>query len=317
MFRTLGALLLVTVFFNVSISNAQVKRPSDNVVAEQSRFRNQYSIVLGGTVARGNTPAKETKNTNGNILEWNSGMDSVAVQYGQSEADGVWRLTEIDSSLIDVETVRSTNSADAVIKKVPSFRSVTTSFNENGVRSKTSCDGNSVDTVQCVTASRKFCHRFQVESKTFGKKLGLDKMNAETTKKLSDMGRQCSEYASFLDNTLDPNITISGRERADRDEAMVEGDLNAIRAMKAALTRKDLGGVKLKGLNDRFGSDQAVGANTSGMKNRFERLREVRNDFRALSDLAVMCTDIEFSKSVDSWDDQSEKERSKLKRTTR
>ncbi len=317
MFRFLWAFLPVAVFFNVSNSNAQEKRPSDGAVTGQSRFNSRYSVLLGGPVARANSPAKETKNANGNILEWNNGMDTVAVQYGKSESDGIWRLTELDSDLVEIEVARSTNSEEAILKKVPSFRAITTSFSADGVRSKTLCDGNSVDTVQCVTATRKFCHRFREESKTFGKKLGVGKMDGEAARKLTDLGRQCSEYANFLDNTLDPNLTINGRERANRDEAMIEGDLNAIRAMKSALTRKDLNSVKMKGLNDRFGSDESVGATTTGMKNRFERLREVRGDFRALSELAVMCTDVEFSKSAESWDDQSEKERSKVKKTVR
>jgi len=275
--------LLVTAALTVTLTtgkaHAQKSSPNGSVVQSEITHPSHFSFLLGGIAPKGERQHKLTKNDRGNIYEWSQQNQTIVAQFGPATnvKGDVWRLSEIESTYDPVE-------------KKSELTGVTTSFYPHGVRSKTRCSGASEETAQCVTASRKFCETFKARNKP----LGIQITDEGTRENILRMGRECSAYADYLNQTLDPVKLLNGAERGERDENVVKSDLAALKDLKTSATAKAVNGFELKGLNDWFGADDKVGASTTGMKNRADRLKQAGSDFRALSHLAAMCSETTF-----------------------
>lgn len=269
------------VFFIAFVSQAQTQAGSPNTTVVQSEIqhRNNFSFILGGIAPKGDRAHKLTRDPKGNIYEWSKPTETVVAQFGRATdiTGEVWRLSEIEVSK-EVGSQKET------------FSGVTTTFYKHGVRSKTKCSGPPAETAQCVTASRKFCETFKARNKP----LGIRITDEGTKENILRMGRECSDYADYLNLTLDPNKILNGSERSDRDENVVKADLAALREFKGSATTDAVRKLKLDGFDDWFGSDDKVGASTTGMKNRGDRLKQAGTDFKVLSELAAMCAETTF-----------------------
>lgn len=270
-------------------------------ISDAGRFR----VVLEGISPSPQYQIQPKKTDIGSVFEWTRDLDTVAAHYGASKDDGIWRLTEVRSNLDELTKKRR-------------FLAITTSFSKNGVRSKTNCEGLVTEPIQCVTATRKFCHKFKESAGKGDEALGAIKLNfsdEKATAKIRALGLQCSNYAAFLDRTLNPNNTLESPERAERDD-VIRGDISTIQAVKKNTSRGDLG--KLKGLDDNWSPLEDVGVSTTGMKNRAARLRAVSSDFRALSTLATMCAETGFAAVDGAWElNSGGQTKSKPKTTTK
>lgn len=277
--RTTLLAAFVAATFSGTKAHAQKSAPNGTVVQSEISHPSYFSFLLGGIAPKGDRQHKLTKSDNGDIYEWSNSNQSVVAQFGPA-ADikgDVWRLSEMEYTY-DPE------------RKKSELVGITTSFYRHGVRSKTRCSGASEETAECVTASRKFCETFKARNKP----LGIQITDEGTRENILRMGRECSAYADYLNQTLDPAKLLNGTERSERDQNVVKSDLAALRDLKTAATAKSVNGFNLKGMNDWFGAEDKVGASTTGMKNRADRLKQAGSDFRALSHLAAMCSETTF-----------------------
>lgn len=270
---TFALLLAVFSFSNVSFSNAANNGPTAEMVNNEIRNTDHFSILLGDVSGSTRRQYQETKTANGKLIEWSSGRNFAAARYGDPVVSdkGVWRMTELDMK-------------DGV------FTGTTTSFYENGVRSKTLCQGNVGSEANCVTATRKFCESFKAKNKN----LGISIQDEGTKANIASLGRQCSDFADYLRETLNPNELLDGRERAERDENVVSSDIDAISRLKDDVKTKNVKDAKLVGMDAWMDRDTKLGASTSGMKDRNACLKQVSSDLRSLSQLAFMCADVRF-----------------------
>ncbi|MDX9731091.1 MAG: hypothetical protein RBT63_04915 [Bdellovibrionales bacterium] len=256
-------------------SKQEAKPPSDTIVYSEVMQQNLFGFILGAPTGRANLQIKTVKHERGNIQEWTNDRDVSAIQYGKDSSikGDVWRLSEV-RTLDD------------------SITAVTTTFYQHGVRSKTVCDGKVAATPSCVTATRTFCSNFKRQSAD----LGINTNNSDTVNRFQEVGEQCAVYAEYLDKTLDPNKIIVDYQRSERDRNVVERDIAAIHDLNQSLSSgpKKSKGTIMRGMDDWFGKGNAVGVSSSGMKQRSNRLKEISNDFRSLSHLAAMCSEITF-----------------------
>lgn len=261
-----------TVFFLCVHSNASAA-PNDGVV-QQQLISNEYYDFFGGQVfINPGLQIKEVKTKTGQAIGTVVGKDSGIAQFAKDESisGDVWRLTEVHFTK-------------------GRFNASSTTFYSSGVRAKTFCDGDSAETTQCVTATRKFCEEFKKRSRGSS----FDPSSAAGNGKLMDLGRQCASYANFLNTTIDPNKMLTDSQRVQRDDDVLSVDLDAMKALKEMSPEKSVRDLKLKGFGDHWGREDAVGASSTGMKNRFDRMKEIGRDFMSLSRLATMCSDIQF-----------------------
>lgn len=207
-------------------------------------------------------------------VEWSKPNEAVLASYAPDTVER-WRLTEIN-----LRTDRDT--------KKQTFSGSSTTFYSGGMRSKTICEGEADTTPSCVSASRKLCAVFKKQSAAMKQKLFGDGGKSE----IVNLGRQCSDFAGYLQG-LSPESNLSQAERTERDTAVVEKDIEAIRDLKKRARNNELQNLDLKGMES-YWSETKVGASVSGMKNRANRLKEVSHDFVMLSKLAAMCADIDF-----------------------
>jgi hypothetical protein len=70
--------------------------------------------------------------------------------------------------------------------------------------------------------------------------------------------------------------------------------LQAIDAVRKAAQSKPLQDAKFKGLSDLYGKGDDVGASSTGMRDRAQRLKDIGADFKVLSKLAFTCSDATF-----------------------
>jgi len=297
MFRSAYLIAASLISFNISFANAAEIGPEDGLVQNEIAHKDHYNIVLGGvTAAKDHEPSSRSKLNGADLLEWSIGGDAVAATYSNAGLAGerdVWRLTEVDLRKGEVTAV-------------------TTTFFKKGLRSRTECSGKTSSTLQCATASRNLCEGFKVNMKKYGAKLGLiagagSAVSEGTKQQMQKLGEQCSQYASFLDNTLDPNKLMTGNGRRNRDSAIVENDLKAIDAVQKAAKSKALKDVSFKGLNPWTGPGDDVGASSTGMRDRSTRLKEIGSDFKLMSQLAFTCADATFIEELPGANEQVSK----------
>lgn len=295
MFLSVALVAASLISFNISSARAADKGPSDSLVQNEITHKDYFNVVMQGvTPAKDHQPSSKTKLGSGELLEWSVGESASAAIYGSAEIEsepGVTRLTELE------------------LKK-GELNAVTTTFFRNGLRSRTECMGKTSATLQCATASRNLCEGFKVNMKKYGGQLGLvgSGGNVEGAKQqMLNLGQQCSQYASFLDNTLDPNKLMTGSARASRDGSIVENDLKAIDAVRKAAKSKPLENASFKGLSDVFGKGDDVGASSTGMRDRSDRLKNIGADFQVLSKLAYTCADARFVEERDGANEQISK----------
>lgn len=289
-------LLAVFTFSNVPFSNAANNGPTAEMVNNEIRNRDHFSILLGDVSGSTRRQYQETKTSNGKIIEWSSGKNFAAARYGDPvvSGNGVWRVTELDVK-------------DGV------FTGSTTSFYENGVRSKTQCQGSVGSEANCVTASRKFCESFKAKNKD----LGIAIQDEGTKSNILNLGRQCADFANYLQETLNPSGLLEGRERAERDENVVAADIDAISRLKDEVKTKSVKDAKLVGMDAWMDRDTKLGASTTGMRERADRLKQASTDLRSLSRLAYMCADVRFVEQYSGAGWQLQQNNSKSKSTTK
>lgn len=292
--KAYAILLAIFSFSNVSFSYAANNGPSAELVNNEIRNRDHFSLLLGDLSGSTRRKYQTTSTSNGNILEWSSGKNFAAARFGDPIGKGLWRVTELDLK-------------DGV------FTGSTTSFYEHGVRSKTLCQGEVGAEANCVTATRKFCESF----KTKNRNLGVSIQDEGTKANILNLGQQCSAFTDYLRETLNPNELLEGRERAERDDNVVASDVDAISRLKDEVKMKSVKDAKLIGMDAWMDRDTKLGANTSGMKNRSERLEQVSSDLRSLSQLAFMCADVSFVEQYAGAGWQLPKNNSKGKSITR
>lgn len=261
-----------TVVFLFAHSSA-IAAPNDGLVQQELIGKDYYDFMAGQILINPGLPIKEVKTKTGQAVGTTVGKDSAIAQYAKDESipGGVWRLTEVHSTK-------------------GRFNASSTTFYSSGVRAKTFCDGDSGETTQCVTATRKFCEEFKRRARGSS----FDPSSAAGNGKLMELGRQCASYASFLDSTIDPNKMLTDHQRVQRDDDVLSSDLDAMKALKEMSPEKSVRDLKLKGFGDHWGREDAVGASSTGMKNRFDRMKEIGRDFMSLSRLATMCSEIQF-----------------------
>ncbi|MBL7687271.1 MAG: hypothetical protein JNJ49_04510 [Bdellovibrionaceae bacterium] len=262
----------VAVLFLCLQPNA-VAAPNDGLVQQELIGKDYYDFMAGQILINPGLPIKEVKTKTGQAVGTTVGKDSAIAQFAKDESipGGIWRLTEVHFTK-------------------GRFNASSTTFYSSGVRAKTFCDGDSGETTQCVTATRKFCEEFKKRARA----TGLDSKDAAAKGKFLELGQQCSTYANFLNTTIDPNKMLTDSQRVQRDDDVLSSDLDAMKALKEMSPEKSVRDLKLKGFGDHWGREDAVGASSSGMKNRFDRMKDIGRDFMSLSRLATMCSDIQF-----------------------
>lgn len=262
----------------LSLSAHAAAPPSDDKIQREMIGKEFYNVEGGKLYIRSDLSPAVVKTKLGNTVAAMRGQDSAIAQYAPApEISGnAWRLTE-------------------VMLASGRFSASSTTFYSDGVRAKTFCDGGVAETTQCVTATRVFCEGFKKKAR------GQTPFAAfqGDAKKFVEVGQYCSQYADFLGQTLDPNKILNDSQRQKRDDDVLRFDLEAIRALKDDSPDSKLRSLKLKGLGDMWGRENAVGASSTGMKNRFDRLQSASGDIIALSSLATMCSVTEFG-SADS-----------------
>lgn len=259
------------------ISAASFAKASDSLVQTEIEHSKMFTVT-NDRLQSFIKPETATNNDDGVIMEWSRPDRSVAAQFGRAKGiPAIWRLTEVESS-VDSKT------------QVRTFKATTTTFDDQSVRAKTFCEGPVTESAQCVTASLKFCREFKAKS---SRDFGMNTASDGTREKLLGLGKQCADYANYLGTTLNPNQRLNSTDRAIRDDDTVTKDIAAIRSVKDAMKTGDLKG--LSGIDDWHGKEDKVGASTTGMKNRSERLQGAANDFLILSKLAVMCSELQFA----------------------
>ena len=263
---------VATVLFLCLQPNA-IAAPNDGLVQQQLISNEYYDFIAGQILINPGLPIKEVKTRTGQAVGTAVGKDSAIAQYAKdvSIPGGVWRLTEVHSTK-------------------GRFKASSTTFYSSGVRAKTFCEGDGAETTQCVTATRKFCEEFKKRAR--GADFAGNGASGKT--KFLELGEQCSSYANFLNAAIDPNKMLTDSQRVQRDDDVLSSDLDAMKALKEMSPEKSVRELKLKGFADHWGREDAVGASSTGMKNRFDRMKDIGRDFMSLSRLATMCSDIQF-----------------------
>jgi hypothetical protein len=293
MFHLAGVVAASLISFNISVSRAADNGPDDGLVRNEIVRSNYFQFASGAiTPTDIRKPSFKSKLEGADLLEWTTGDDVIAATYGNVGGEGKGGGGKNFSRLTQIELKKGELSA------------VTTTFFKNGLRSKTECIGKTSSTLKCATASRNLCQYFKENMNEDGAKLGFIKeggaVSPDVKKRMLVLGEQCSEYASFLKNLLDPNEAIvTGSSRGNRDSELVEKDLQAIDAVRKAGQSAALKNASFKGLNDMWSKGDDVGASSTGMRNRSDRLQEIGADFKVMSRLAFTCADAKFTEEFE------------------
>ncbi len=285
MVRWYSALAVGFVVLQISQASAANTGPSDSTVQTEIVRKSLYNVSLGAINALNDRPATATtKLKDGStLLEWQNGKETLAASYGNAglkDSPNVWRLTEVDLT---------ENKLSAV----------TTTYFKNGLRSRTECKGETDATLRCATASLLYCEKFKRNMSIHGAKLGLvtdwgKQVDQGVKDRIKTLGAQCSDYATFLANALDPNKMMEESERKRRDDNIVKTDLAAIDQIRKSAKTQALREASFKGLNDIIGKGDDVGASSSGMRDRLDNAKDFGTELQVLSSLAITCADAKF-----------------------